>query len=154
MRRWGVEMEQSMDMLVSGQQFRKLLEKRCEQLNEQYHVRFVEMDILSYLSRAGIHDTARDIMADLHISKAHISKSVENLKEKGFLILEEDAQDRRCIHLCITEKAKPLIRSFVAERQKFMEKLLAGVTDEEREVMIRVISKILGNLNREYEQHF
>ena len=145
-------MENSFDMLVTGQQFRKIMEKRCDRLSIKYHVRLVEMDILCYLSKAGIRDTARDIMADMHISKAHISKSVEHLKDRGYLMLEEDEKDRRCIHLCITEKAKPLIREFAAERKQFLEKLFEGVTKEEKEVMLRTMTKILSNLNKEYEQ--
>ena len=144
-------MEESMDMLVGTQQFRKVLEKRCEKLNEYYGVRLVEMDILDFLSRAGIHDTAKDIMSDLHISKAHISKSVENLRNRGYLIVTEDARDHRCVHLSVTEKAKPLLRAFVEERERFVNVLLDGVTEEEKEIMIRTTRKILNNLNREYK---
>lgn len=143
-------MEESLDVLTGGQLFRKILEKRCEKLNEYYGVRLVEMDILDFLSRAGIHDTAKDIMCELHISKAHISKSVENLRCKGYLILTEDTEDHRCIHLSITEKAKPLLRAFVAERNRFQEILFAGVTDEEKEILFRATRKIVSNLNREY----
>lgn len=144
-------MEESLDVLTGSQVFRKILEKRCEKLNECYGVRLVEMDILDFLSRAGIHDTAKDIMCELHISKAHISKSVENLHCKGYLIMTEDTDDHRCIHLSITEKAKPLLRAFVAERKQFQEILFAGVTDEEKEILFRATKKIVSNLNRQYQ---
>lgn len=144
-------MEESLEVLTGSQVFRKILEKRCEKLNESYGVRLVEMDILDFLSRAGIHDTAKDIMCELHISKAHISKSVENLHCKGYLIMTEDTNDHRCIHLSITEKAKPLLRAFVAERNQFQEILFAGVTDEEKEVLFRAAKKIVSNLNRQYQ---
>lgn len=146
-------MEESFDVLTGSQLSRKILEKRCEKLNEYYGVRLVEMDILDFLSRAGIHDTAKDIMGELHISKAHISKSVENLRGKGYLIVTEDADDHRCIHLSITEKAKPLLRAFVAERKRLQEILFAGVTQEEKEVLFRVTRKIISNMNQEYRCH-
>lgn len=146
-------MERTLDVLVGGQQFRKILEKRCERLNEDYGVRLVEMDILDFLSKAGAHDTAKDIMYDLHISKAHISKSVENLRNKGYLILTEDVNDHRCIHLSVTEKARPLIQAFAAERKRFLEILFAGVTDEEKKAVIRAAEKVIENLDREYQSY-
>lgn len=144
-------MDESFDVLAIGQQCRKILEKRCEKLNTAYGVRLVEMDILYFLSRAGIRDTAKDIMAEMHISKAHISKSVENLRKRGFLTVEEDILDHRCFHLCITEKAKPLLAAFAAERKRFWDMLFLDVTKEEKEVIIRTMGKILANLDREYE---
>jgi DNA-binding MarR family transcriptional regulator len=146
-------MERTLDVLAGSQQFRKILEKRCEKLNEDYDVRLVEMDILDFLARAGQNNTAKDIMSDLHISKAHISKSVENLRSKGYLVVLEDAQDHRCIHLSITEKAKPLIQAFADERNRFLESLMEGVTREEREILRRVAGTIMENLHREYLSH-
>ncbi len=146
-------MERTLDVLVGGQQFRKILEKRCERLNEDYGVRLVEMDILDFLSKSGVHDTAKDIMYELHISKAHISKSVENLRNRGYLILTGDVNDHRCIHLSVTEKAGPLIQAFAAERKRFLEILFAGVTDEEKKTIIRAAEKVIENLDREYQSY-
>lgn len=146
-------MERMFDALVGGQQFRKMLEKRCERLNELYDVRLVEMDILNFLANAGEHDTAKDIGIDMHISKAHISKSVENLHSRGYLILREDDNDRRCIHLTVTEKALPLVHAFAEEREQFLKVILEGVTQEEMDAMHSVVRKVMENLDREYQKY-
>lgn len=135
------------DPLVVGQQCKKLMEKQCAELMSHYQLRLVELDILHFLSRAGMNDTAKDIMQNMHISKAHISKSVENLRNKGYILLEEDARDHRCIHLNVTRKAEPLVEAFSESRKELLEKICAGVTEEERDCFFHVIGKVLSNLN-------
>ena len=44
-------------------------------------------------------------MEEKNLSKAHISKSVDNLRAKGFVVLTEDENDRRKRHIELTEKA-------------------------------------------------
>lgn len=142
-----MKQEYGIDLLVIAQQCKKLMEKQCAALMEQYQVRLVELDILHFLSCAGSCDTAKDIMRSMHISKAHISKSVENLKNRDYICLEEDVQDHRCIHLSLTEKARPLVEEFRKCRAVLLEKVCEGVTEEEKEGFFRVIAKVLDNLN-------
>ena len=81
-------MYEEYEILTLGQLLKKLLEKRSLPIMEQYGLRKVELDILSFFAiqeRQG--DTAKDIMLTKHISKSHISKSVDNLKKRGYIVL-------------------------------------------------------------------
>ena len=98
-------MYEEYDILNLGQQLKKLLEKKSMPIMQKYDLRKVELDILSFFSiqeREG--DTAKDIMLTKRISKAHVSKSVDNLKRRGYISLEEDKKDHRRIHISLTEE--------------------------------------------------
>ena len=96
------------DILFVIARARRLTEQVCRELTQQSGLRLVELDILYYLSRGHAGDTARDIIGAKHLSKAHISKSVDNLRRTGCVTLREDAADRRCLHLCLTDKGRSM----------------------------------------------
>ena len=77
-------------------------------------------------------DTAKDLIEIQHLSKAHISKSVDNLKQHGYIELVADEADHRKIHIRMTGKAKPVLEEFEQIRADILERLFAGVTEEER----------------------
>ena len=75
------------EVLTLGAELKKLLEKKSEPLMQKYGLRKIELDILAYLASGHYGDTAKDIMGQKHISKAHVSKSIDNLKALGFIRL-------------------------------------------------------------------
>ena len=95
------------DSLINtcGMKMRKLLDKKSEVFAQKYGVRNVELEILLFLYHSPCGDTAKDIVEEKNLSKAHISKSVDNLRAKGFVVLTEDENDRRKRHIELTEKA-------------------------------------------------
>ena len=86
------------DLITSGLQLRKLLAKRVEPIMEEYGLRPVELDILEFITKENI-DTAKEIIHRIHLSKSHISKSLEHLLEKGLINMKEDEDDRRIMRL-------------------------------------------------------
>ena len=83
------------EVLTLGAELKKLLEKKSEPLMQKYGLRKIELDILEYLASGHYGYTAKDIMGQKHISKAHVSKSIDNLKALGFIRLHEDREDHR-----------------------------------------------------------
>lgn len=134
------------EILGATYQMKKVMERACTDLMEAYGLRKVELDILYFLAHAGVQNTARDILNSQHISKAHISKSVDNLRQRGFLVLAEDEADHRCLHLRVTDKGMPVVREFEQVRIRLVERLLSGVTEEERACMRNVLKKVMRNL--------
>lgn len=140
-------MYEEYEILTLGQLLKKLLEKRSLPIMEQYGLRKVELDILSFFAiqeRQG--DTAKDIMLTKHISKAHISKSVDNLKKRGYIVLEEDALDHRKIHISLTTEGTKVLEEFMKIRNECKEILFRHITQEEKEVLVQVLEKMQRNV--------
>ena len=127
------------EIFGTNQQMRKVIEQACERLMETYGLRHVELDILYLISH------------EKHLSKAHISKSVDNLKQHGYIELVADEADHRKIHIRMTGKAKPVLEEFEQIRADILERLFAGVTEEERSCLKRVMGKIMKNIQAEQE---
>ena len=97
------------EIFGTNQQMRKVIEQACERLMETYGLRHVELDILYLISHEKQKDTAKDLIEIQHLSKAHISKSVDNLKQHGYIELIADEADHRKIHIRMTGKARPVM---------------------------------------------
>ena len=145
-------MYEEYDILNLGQQLKKLLEKKSMPIMQKYDLRKVELDILSFFSiqeREG--DTAKDIMLTKRISKAHVSKSVDNLKRRGYISLEEDKKDHRRIHISLTEDGNQVLQEFTEVRKRCKEILFQNITKEEMYLMIQVMEKMQRNVNEELD---
>ena len=145
-------MNNDFETLLNGQQFKKLYEKMSNIITEKYGLHKIEIEILLFL-RVGTYDTARDIAENKFFSKAHISNAIEHLTERGYLSGRADEQDRRCIHLELTENAKPVCEELEKLRKGLADIIYNDITEEEKKVMIQVGKKIAHNINSELGTH-
>ena len=135
-----------------GMKMRKLLEKKSEVLMQKYGVRNVELEILLFLYHSPCGDTAKDIVEEKNLSKAHISKSVDNLRAKGFVVLTEDENDRRKRHIELTQKAEEAAKEMLEIHNDCRRIIMRYVTEEEKTVMDRVMQKMLRSLDEEIQE--
>lgn len=135
-----------------GMNMRKLLEKKSEVLVQKYGVRNVELEILLFLYHSSCGDTAKDIVEQKNLSKAHISKSVDNLRAKGFVVLIEGDNDRRKRHIELTQKAEEAAKEMLEVHNDCKRIIMRYVTEEEKTVMDRVMQKMLRSLDEELQK--
>ncbi len=69
-------MNDKFELLIMGQQFKRLYEKCYDQLMNEYDLKKIDIDVLYFLSHSGEYDTAKDISNFIYVSKAHVSKSI------------------------------------------------------------------------------
>lgn len=141
-------MDTEFETLLYGQQFKKLYEKASNLITEKYGLHKVEIEVLLFLKK-GRGDTARDIAENKFFSKAHISHAIEHLAECGYLVGVPDGQDRRCIHLTLTEASEPVCEELFKMREKLMDTVCKDITAEERQMMRQIAKKIARNINEE-----
>ena len=142
------------DSLINtcGMKMRKLLDKKSEVFAQKYGVRNVELEILLFLYHSPCGDTAKDIVEEKNLSKAHISKSVDNLRAKGFVVCTEDENDRRKRHIELTEKAVEAAKNMLEVHNECKEVVMRYVTDEEKELMNQIMQKMLRSLDEELQK--
>lgn len=148
------EMYKEYEVIILGTQLKKLLEKKSEVLMQKYDLRKVELDILAYLYsyKEMYGDTAKDIVNRKHISKAHISKSVENLKERGLINLIEDKEDHRISHITLSEAANEVVREFLEIHNACKSIVFQNITEEEKRQTENIFLKMQNNINQELEK--
>jgi DNA-binding MarR family transcriptional regulator len=69
----------------------------------------LEVDILLFLANNPAYDTARDIVERRHLAKSHVSAGIEALAGRGLLERWKRADNRKTIHLRLTEAAGPVV---------------------------------------------
>ncbi|MGI6014091.1 MAG: MarR family winged helix-turn-helix transcriptional regulator [Oscillospiraceae bacterium] len=140
------------EVMMSGVQLKKLIEKKSEFLHQKYDLRPVEMEILMLLYQANCGDTATDIMNCKHISKAHVSKSIDNLKARALICLHTDKHDHRVIHIELLNRAETVIQEIRGVYDECKRIVFQNISEDEISCMTAVLQKISLNITRELEQ--
>jgi len=110
---------------------KKAYDTLWDDIMEQFCLTRAEIDVLAFLSDNPEKNTAHDIVEYRLIAKSHVSKAVDNLLERGFLVREQDTLDRRRMHLLPTRAAEDIITAIRSRRLEFTQKLTTGFTEDE-----------------------
>lgn len=110
-----------------------------------------EMDILLFLYNNPDYDTATDIVRHRHLSKSHVSKSVQSLKERGFLTTFYQGGNRRTVHLKLCAAADAAIADGLLAQNRFVSVLLADFSEEEKSQFLKYLCRISGNLQAHFQ---
>lgn len=136
-----------MEGFINGQQFKKLYEKKYEPLMKKYDLRKIELDVLFFLYSYERYNTARDIATYKCLSKAHVSKAIENLTSRSFISARPGEGDRRQMHLSTTAQAEPILSEIKEVWDHLEVHIYQDISGREREVFMEVLNKIMRNVN-------
>lgn len=150
-------MDDKVDLLLSGQQYKKFQESYYSPILEKYSLNLADVRVLLFLVEHESYDTARDIVKIHCLAKSYVSKSIDKLIEKGFLEGVHLKNDRRYVHLLVKQEALPVIQAMREQRSKMIKKLFDGISEEEAMVLRKVAARISANITEMeglYEQQF
>ena len=122
--------------------YARLLEPICK----KWDLTRNELDVMLFLANNPDYDRAVDIVNNRGLSKSHVSLSITNLESRGLLRRIPDPQDRRTVHLQLTEEAKPITDVACGRQKQFMEYLHQGVTEEQLEMMRTFAERVCENI--------
>ena len=105
-----------------------------------------ELDVLLFLHNNPGFDRAADIVAHRGMAKSHVSLSVTNLEERGFLLRRFDENDRRMAHLILTEQGRAAAGKARKVQEAFFSALYREVSEEEFALWGKITEKVCGNI--------
>ena len=123
--------------------FGKYYDRQFLPLLEKTGLSMREIHVLLFLANHPGQDTARDVAELRCLAKSQVSQAVEVLTGRGLLARRADGEDRRVIHLEITEQGAPLAREAQAIQCACGKRLLAGLTEEEQAVFLDLLERVL-----------
>jgi DNA-binding MarR family transcriptional regulator len=88
--------------------------------------------------------TASEIGKRLVLDNATLSGTLDRMSEKGWVLKATDDKDKRFIRIYLTDKAKKLKPSILAEREKSNEEILESLNLEEKVLLKRLLKDIRG----------
>lgn len=96
--------------LTTSWLFQRLYSQKIGEAALKHNISKTEADILLFLFNNPRYDTAKDIVNIRGIAKSYVSRSIEALTEKNFIILRQDRDDRRVVHLELTGEALKILK--------------------------------------------
>ncbi len=90
--------------------------------------------------------TQLDLVRVTHLKPPTVSVTLKKLEENGFVLRESDEIDLRAIRVYLTEKGKSLNRSTIARLKECDAILTEGITAEEQEFLLQVLTKMRDNM--------
>ncbi len=139
-------MSQITGMLLLHRRIQKLYDRSMDDIRKNFSLSRIEIIIISFLHNNPGLDTAGDIVDYRMLSKGNVSQSVEALIQKGYLRRSADKEDRRRIHLSLTEQTSEIIRQIDDVKNLFYQNLTAGLTPEETQQYEMITEKLTQNV--------
>lgn len=136
------------DYLMNIRRIMKLHEGMLKQICAKHDLSLIEANIISFLYNNPEKDTAGDIVELRMLSKGNVSQGVELLAGKELLLRIPDKEDRRKVHLSLSEKSFPITEEMKKERLKFQEELFSGFSEEDKKILEDLSRRIMENTEK------
>lgn len=132
-------------LLQFFQQFGKFYTHQFSPFLDRTGLSMREVHVLLFLVNNPAYDTARDVTEFRGLSKSQVSQAVELLTAEGFLRRTPDPQDRRIVHLSITEAGGPLARECQNIQAACGRRLLEGLSPADTAQFLTCLQTVLDN---------
>lgn len=86
--------------------------------------------------------TQRELMEIIGIQSGSMSELLGKIEEKGLLIREKNARDKRNVDVRLTEAGRREAERVRQERKKLEQHLFAALSDEEKQELCALLSKV------------
>lgn len=145
-------MDDCLEQLMDGHYYKKFQEMAYDELLQKFELTLLELQVILFLSEHEHSDRPVDILHTRHIAKSHLSRSIDELIQRGFLEKRVDKQDKRYIHLQLTPVTQNLVKTAHEQQRQLIKTIFAGVTMEEREILQQTSAKIVRNISNSFLQ--
>ncbi|MAS04558.1 MAG: MarR family transcriptional regulator [Ahrensia sp.] len=104
------------------------------------------MTLLELWEKDGL--TQKDLVRRLDIEQATMANTLKRMERDGLIEKQENPKDRRAQLIRITDKARGLQNEAIAAANEVNGIALSGLSEDERRVFIRTMSRVIGALQR------
>ena len=124
----------------------KLQEKYLESVRTDYDLSRIEVIIITFLHNNPSYDTARDIVEFRMLQRGNVSTAIDSLADKGYLTRHPDTNDKRIIHLKLSDKTKPVVRAIEEKQNELIACIFEGFSDDEKKNFAAYNERLYGNV--------
>ena len=103
---------------------------------------FIVLEILSHHGESKMTDLANL----LDVTTAAMTGIVDRLVRDGYAARGHDEDDRRIVKIKLTQKGEKIVKSMVENRKRIMIKMFSGISQEEREQYLSILTRVRDQL--------
>lgn len=89
--------------------------------------------------------TMAEIAGRIARDKSTVTALIDKLVKQGYVMKERDSEDTRVVYVTLTPKGQELAPLFEAISGKLLETFYTDITEEEKQELLRILSKIDDN---------
>ena len=112
---------------------------------DKYELTQMEYDILMFLHNNPQNNTAAEIVKIRKSTKSHVSTSLKNLENKKLVERKQSEENKKHVEIFLLDKAELIVEEGINAQKQFAQNVLSGLTEEEKDMCIRVFDKICNN---------
>lgn len=120
-------------------------------LRREFSTTLPRFDLMAQLERCSGGLRMSELSQRLMVSGGNVTGITDQLEREGFVLRTRNSGDRRAYTVRLTEMGLKRFREMAARHEQWMIELLAGLTREEKEAMIRELGKLKTHINTEPE---
>ncbi|MBQ4121809.1 MAG: MarR family transcriptional regulator [Clostridia bacterium] len=109
--------------------------------------------LLVHLSRCDVMPSQKEIAARFEVSPAAVANNLKKLEKDGYITRTTDDGDTRCNRIAITEKGKAILDETKTLFEGVDEKMLEGLSQDERALLFSCLSRMKKNLTSFCEEN-
>ena len=112
---------------------------------DKYELTQMEYVILMFLHNNPQNNTAAEIVKIRKSTKSHVSTSLKNLENKKLIERKQSEENKKHVEIFLLDKAELIVEEGINAQKQFAQNVLSGLTEEEKDMCIRVFNKICNN---------
>lgn len=112
---------------------------------DKYELTQMEYDILMFLYNNPQNNTAAEIVKIRKSTKSHVSTSLKNLENKKLIERKQSEENKKHVEIFLLDKAELIVEEGINAQKQFAQNVLSGLTEEEKDMCLRVFNKICNN---------
>ncbi len=106
-----------------------------------------EGDILFHLLTGSNESAQEELAWQLDIGKAAISRVVDSLEAKGYVLRMKSARDKRAYSICLTEKGHSIGKDIIGIYETLYRRVKSAIADEELVLIESMLKRVSMNLD-------
>lgn len=126
----------------------KLLDNRNKMLKAQGINETLFMALLTLESQEDHSIQPSELSSALGSSRTNATRIADELEKRGWIERRESNNDRRCLHLHLTEKGKAFLYEILPPQHSCLQHLWATLSTEEKEQLEQITRKLLHRMDQ------
>lgn len=87
------------------------------------------------------------LQKEIGIDAAAVTRHLKGLEENGTILRRNNPDDNRVTLVSLTEQGRGKMLRYKEEKERFIKALLTGFDDQERQVLINMLTRLQSNIN-------
>ncbi|WP_066305699.1 MarR family winged helix-turn-helix transcriptional regulator [Bacillus sp. FJAT-29814] len=123
----------------------KAIHERIKEEIAKNNLSITDFSVLEVLYHKG-KQTIQQIGNSILISSGSMTYVIDKLEQKGLLLRNACLEDRRVIHITLTDAGIELMNKLMPKHHELVDEIFSALTSEDAEALVQLLKKVRKNV--------